>query len=55
MLQNIAVVALLVVVLWALILIVFLSMSRRQNDIQAEMRQLDEELDRIAEELESGQ
>ena len=44
MVQNLAVVALLVVVLWALVLFLFLSLARRQNDIRAEMSRLDEEL-----------
>ena len=50
MVQNLAVVALLVVVLWALVLILFLVLARRQNDIRTEMSRLDEELAALEEE-----
>jgi cell division protein FtsL len=46
MLENLLVVAVVVIILWVLILVVFLTISRKQPDVQAEMKNLDEQLSR---------
>jgi cell division protein FtsL len=44
MLENLLVATVVVVILWVLILAVFLTISRKQPDVQAEMKELDEQL-----------
>lgn len=46
MLDNLTIVALLVVLFWLIILGIFLIVSRRQPDVQAEMKALDEQLEK---------
>jgi hypothetical protein len=53
MLENLLVAAIVVIVLWILILGIFLFISRKQPDVQAQMKLLDEQLDKA--EKESGQ
>lgn len=52
MLQNLTVAALIVVVLWVIILVLYLAVSRRQPDVAAQMRALEEELNRTERETE---
>lgn len=46
MLDNLTLVALLVIFFWMIILAIFLIVSRRQPDVQAEMKALDEQLEK---------
>jgi predicted Holliday junction resolvase-like endonuclease len=52
MLQSLAVAAVVVVVLWVVILGLYLVVARRQPDVAAQMKALDEQLNRA--ERESG-
>jgi len=51
--QNLIVAALIVVVLWVLILGIYLVVARRQGDVAAQMKALEEQLDKA--EREAGQ
>lgn len=53
MLQNLALAAVVVVILWVIILGLYLLVARRQPDVAAQMKALDEQLERA--ERESGQ
>ena len=52
MLQNLAVVAVVVVVFWVIILGLYLLLARRQPDVAAQMKALDEKLERAEREAE---
>ncbi len=52
MLQNLAVAAVIVTILWVIILYLYLVVSRRQPDVAAQMKALDEQLDRAERETE---
>lgn len=54
MLENLLVVAVVVVILWVLILAVFLIISRKQPDVEAEMKSLDDQLSRAEQDIKSG-
>ncbi len=45
MLQNLTIAALVVAILWIVILVLYLAVSRRQPDVAAQMRTLEEQLD----------
>lgn len=53
MLQNLALAAVVVVILWVIILGLYLVIARRQPDVAAQMKALEEQLDRT--EREAGQ
>ncbi|HQF71292.1 MAG TPA: hypothetical protein PLH39_08450 [Promineifilum sp.] len=46
MLQNLAVAAIVVVILWVIILGLYLMVTRRQPDVAAQMKALEERLER---------
>lgn len=52
MLQNLTVTAVVVVVLWIVIIGLYLRISRRQPDVAAQMKALEEKLDRAESEVE---
>ncbi len=52
MLQNLALVAVVVVVLWVIILGLYLLVARRQPDVAAQMEALEEKLERAEREAE---
>jgi len=45
MLQNLTIAALIVAILWIIILILYMTVARRQPDVAAQMRVLEEQLD----------
>lgn len=47
MFGNLIVAALIVIILWALIIWVFLTVSRRQPDVQTQIKAVEERLDSI--------
>lgn len=53
MLQNLALAAIVVVILWVIILGLYLLIARRQPNVAAQMKALEEQLDRA--EKEAGQ
>ena len=50
MLQNLALAAIVVVILWVIILGLYLLIARRQPDVAAQMKALEEQLDRAEKE-----
>ncbi len=52
MLQNLAVAAVVVVILWVIILGLYLMVTRRQPDVAAQMKALEERLERAERETE---
>ncbi len=52
MLQNLAVAAVVVVILWVIILGLYLMVTRRQPDVAAQMKALEERLERAEREAE---
>lgn len=47
MLNNLIIAAIIVVVLWVIILGIYLVLSRQQPNVQAQMRAIDEQLDKV--------
>ena len=52
MLQNLLVAMLVVVVLWIIILVLYMTISRRQPDVAAQLKALEEQLDQAEREAE---
>jgi hypothetical protein len=50
--QNLMIAAVIVVVLWVLILGIYLAISRRQPGVQAQMQELEEQLQQLEREVE---
>lgn len=47
MFSNLIIVALIVIILWILIIGIFLVISRRQPDVQAQIMEIEEKLDNV--------